>query len=360
MRIVKDTDMDKQTTFSVIVPIYKVEKYLNQCIESILNQTFGDFELLLIDDGSPDSCPSLCDDYAERDHRISVIHRENGGIVRARETGILAAAGKYICWVDGDDFVSTELLEYLYQIIQSHGEPDMICFDYFRYDENRKPHLKVSGNENSPAPGMYCKRRLEQEIYPYMLRDSRQRFTTTLIYGSVWSKCFKRELITAHYCRDPRLKQGEDAAVVYECLFYANSVFCSDRPLYYYRQLGDSMIHSYDRMLLDRSQYKIRYLRSHIGNLSEAIQEQVEDQYVADLMIAVFTFARHHIPLLKSRREVKEMLRRTNVLQDIHTGKSVPLPVRIVVKMLRCRLYLAVLSASRLAVKLEEIQKKAK
>lgn len=345
--------MSEQTTFSVIVPIYNVEKYLNECIESIIGQTFGDFQLILVDDGSSDNCPAICDDYAIKDERIMVVHKENEGLVRARETGILAATGKYICWVDGDDFVSKELLEYLYQIIQSHDEPDMICFDYYRYYEDCEPHLKPSANNNNPNPGMYDKKCLEQEIYPYMLQDSRKRFVTTLIYGSVWSKCFKRELITAHYCKDPKIKQGEDTAFVYECIFFADTVFCSDKALYYYRQLKNSMIHSHDRMYLDQCQLKICYLRAHTGNLSSSLSRQVENLYVADVLIAMFRFSRHHIPVFESRREIKEMLRRTGALQDIQIGKNTPLHIRIAIKMLKCHLYLIFVLISRLIIVLE-------
>ena len=94
------------TTFSVIVPIYKVEKYLNKCIDSILKQTFQDFELILVDDGSPDKCPKICDEYAKKDKRVRVIHKENAGLVAARNTGIKEAKGDYICYVDGDDWIS--------------------------------------------------------------------------------------------------------------------------------------------------------------------------------------------------------------------------------------------------------------
>ena len=346
--------MSEQTTFSVIVPIYNVEKYLKECIESIIGQTFGDFQLILIDDGSPDNCPAICDDYAKKDNRIMVIHKENEGLVRARETGILAASGKYICWVDGDDFVSKELLEYLYQMIQSHDEPDMICFDYYLYNEDCTPRLKASENNNNPIPGLYDKKRLEQEIYPYMLVDSRKRFATPLIYGSVWSKCFKRKLITAHYCKDPRIKQGEDAAFVYECIFSADTVFCSDKVLYYYRQLNNSMIHAHNRMYLDQCQLKINYLRAHTGILSSSLSQQVENLYVADVLMAMFRISRHHIPVFESRREVKEMFRRTGALQDIQIGKNIPFHIRIAIKMLRCHLYLITVLISRLIIALEK------
>ena len=96
---------------SVVLPIYKVEKYLNRCIESVVNQTYSNLEIILVDDGSPDSCPNMCDEWKKKDSRIVVIHKENGGLGEARNSGISAANGKYICFFDSDDYVSNETIE---------------------------------------------------------------------------------------------------------------------------------------------------------------------------------------------------------------------------------------------------------
>ena len=101
---------DNGPLFSVIVPVYKVEKYLNQCVDSILAQTFRNFELILVDDGSPDDCGAICDEYARKDSRVKVIHKGNGGIVSARQAGYRISKGKYICNVDSDDYIAPELL----------------------------------------------------------------------------------------------------------------------------------------------------------------------------------------------------------------------------------------------------------
>ena len=115
--------------FTVIVPIYKVEEYLERCIDSILCQTFTDFELLLVDDGSPDRCPQICDDYAKKDDRIRVIHKPNGGLISARNAGILAARGDFITYVDGDDWIKPQLLQFVHDRIAESSEPvDMIIF----------------------------------------------------------------------------------------------------------------------------------------------------------------------------------------------------------------------------------------
>ncbi len=115
--------------FSVIVPVYNVEKYLHRCVDSILNQTYGDFEVLLIDDGSPDRCPQICDEYAQKDPRVKVIHKPNGGLVSARNAGILAARGDYICYVDSDDWADESMLQFVHDTLAQSPVPlDMVLF----------------------------------------------------------------------------------------------------------------------------------------------------------------------------------------------------------------------------------------
>lgn len=111
---------------SIIVPVYKVEKYLSRCIKSILRQTFTDFELILVDDGSPDKCPQMCDDWGKKDKRIRVIHKENGGLSSARNAGLRAARGEYIGFVDSDDWIACDMYEILYQLAKKY-RADITC-----------------------------------------------------------------------------------------------------------------------------------------------------------------------------------------------------------------------------------------
>lgn len=105
---------------SIIVPVYRVENYLDRCIKSILNQTFTDFELILVDDGSPDRCPQKCDDWCKVDKRIKVIHKENGGLSSARNAGLEAAKGEYIGFVDSDDWITCDMYELLYRLAKKY------------------------------------------------------------------------------------------------------------------------------------------------------------------------------------------------------------------------------------------------
>ena len=121
--------------FSVIIPVYKVEQYLNQCVDSVLNQSFKDFELILVDDGSPDNCPKICDDYAKKDARVKVIHQQNGGQACARNTGLSYAVGMYIIFLDSDDYlIDSTALEKIND--KTVAEPDVILYGYRKLFES--------------------------------------------------------------------------------------------------------------------------------------------------------------------------------------------------------------------------------
>ena len=114
---------------SVIVPIYKVKKYLNRCIDSVINQTYNNLEIILVDDGSPDSCPQICDEYAKKDKRIKVIHKQNGGLSDARNAGLDIASGDFVSFIDGDDYIHPQTYEIVMDVINK-CPAEMICFHY--------------------------------------------------------------------------------------------------------------------------------------------------------------------------------------------------------------------------------------
>ena len=119
--------MNKQDLISVIVPVYNVENYLKRCLDSIINQTYQNIEIILIDDGSTDNSGNLCEDYKKIDNRIKVVHKTNGGLSDARNTGIKKAKGKYITFVDSDDYVEYDYVEYLYNLIKKYDTNISFC-----------------------------------------------------------------------------------------------------------------------------------------------------------------------------------------------------------------------------------------
>ena len=220
-------------TFSVIVPIYNVEKYLKRCIESVLSQTFKDFELILVDDGSLDGCGAICDEYGKRDEKIKVIHKQNGGLVSARQAGIQVATGDYVFHLDGDDAILPDALFCAYEIIEKY-KPDIASFCY-------KPCVDgVVGDtvEDIVTEGLYNKDLMEQKLYPKLLSDENMKH----LFYFLWGKAIKRELATKYQLLvSTEISQGEDVSCVTPCFLEANTVYISKKPIYLYTVRNDSL-----------------------------------------------------------------------------------------------------------------------
>lgn len=229
---------------SVIVPIYKVEQYLRQCLDSLQAQTAKDIEFVLVDDGSPDGCPALCDEYAGRDSRFKVVHKANGGLLSARKAGVQASVGDYIGFVDGDDWVESDTFLNMQKKVDEYS-PDMVISDFLCDFGDR-----VEPSEQAFEEGIYDRTRLEKELFPSMLFNG--RFYRFGVNPNCWSKLVKRELMEKNlYPVDERIRMGEDAAFIYPCLLDAQSVACIKTPTYHYRITGQSMSTAYDERLKD-------------------------------------------------------------------------------------------------------------
>ncbi|MDM0692000.1 glycosyltransferase family 2 protein [Clostridium perfringens] len=224
--------MKETPLFSVVVPIYKIEKYLDQCINSIINQTFSNIEIILVDDGSPDHCPDICEKYKRMDNRIKVIHKENGGLVSARQAGAEISCGKYIACIDGDDWIASNYFEEFEKIVRKHNADVISCGSIWSYDDK---------NINKPIQGpygYYDRRKIENQIFPMLIeKDDGSYFAP-----SIWAKVFKREM----YQKQQKLVNcsisvGEDHACVKPIIYYANSIVIIEDCLYYYRQNPYSM-----------------------------------------------------------------------------------------------------------------------
>ncbi len=219
--------------FSIIVPVYKVENYLSNCIESVLNQTFSDFELILVDDGSPDRCPEICDNYKEKDERIKVVHKPNGGLASARRAGIRDASGDYVFNLDSDDLIETDTLECAYEII-NNTNCDMVSFSYKWVKNGQTVNVTNDGlNE-----GLYTGTDIEKHIYPRLLMDKDMNHISYYLSG----KAVKRELLTPHQLSvSEKISLGEDLCCVVPCYLDAKSVYISKKEAYLYTVREDSL-----------------------------------------------------------------------------------------------------------------------
>lgn len=220
---------------SVIVPVYNIENYLRECLDSLINQTLKDIEIICVDDGSPDACGDILDYYAAKDKRLRVIHKENGGVTLARKCGIKIATGEFITCVDSDDWIEPDMIEKLYLKVVKHSADICICGHFEETGDSTK---KVFHGFDS---GVYDKNRLLNDVYPRMI--VKEEFFEWGIFPSLWAKLFKREFVEKYYLNlDERIMLGEDAASVYPSLLNANSICIIDECLYHYRQYPTSTI----------------------------------------------------------------------------------------------------------------------
>ena len=209
---------------SIIVPVYQVEKYLNECIDSILAQTFTDFELILVDDGSPDNCPALCDAAAKRDSRVRVIHKQNGGVSTARNAGLDAAQGNWIAFVDSDDTAAPEYLEKMHKAVLETGADFAICSSQC-IDEMGKT---LAGGEH----------RLLNEFLP---QEEVLRRMVVSDFQVPWNKLYRRKLL--ENLRYPENKAFEDTCLMPVIYARAASACGVWDFLYNYRIVTGSAMH---------------------------------------------------------------------------------------------------------------------
>ena len=236
---------------SIIIPVYKVEKYLERCIKSVLDQTYKNLQIILVDDGSPDNCGNICDNYAKIDNRIEVIHKENGGLSDARNVGLKKARGKYIGFVDSDDYVSNEMFENMYNTLVNNNADISICNFYTVIDNKNIIKNADNGIE------IYNKLEILNEDIEY-----------------------------------PIGKKYEDIGTTFYILEKCNKIVVSGSPEYYYLTRGDSIVNNntegtvidYISLISDRYDYidkKYKELKKY------------NDYYITKTLITAFTDAHY-------------------------------------------------------------------
>ena len=246
---------------SIIVPVYNAENVLHYCIDSILNQTYKDFELILVDDGSTDRSGDICDEYALDNDNISVLHIQNGGVSRARNTGIERAKGDYICFVDSDDYIDQLFLE---ELVNKAEEGYNFVLTAYQWVENY--------NYNATRTIFYK----DDESYSVLDRNSLMSLSNLVLLPQPWNKLFKRDIVINEDIRMPEdISLGEDTTFVYRYLSVVidQSFVVINKPLYYYFNSVDSgsLLNKYRDDLFEINVSLNNYLYQEIvkWNLSE-------------------------------------------------------------------------------------------
>lgn len=209
---------------SIVVPVYKVEKYLERCVLSLQNQTLRDIEIILVDDGSPDNCPALCDAMAKEDSRIKVVHKKNGGLSSARNAGLAVASGDYVGFVDSDDDVELDMYEKLFSVAEKE-RVDFVMSDYLRFPAEGEPYLK---SLDIPG-GRYDKTQICENIFPNLIMRECVDYGPLL---SVWHCLYRTAFL-----RSNRITFDEEVRWSEDNIFSAIVGYCAD-SFYYLKNEG--------------------------------------------------------------------------------------------------------------------------
>lgn len=239
---------------SIIVPIYNVEIYLRRCVDSILGQTYPNIEVLLVDDGSPDKCGTICDEYSNQDKRVIVIHRENGGLSAARNSGIEASHGEYIGFVDSDDYISPTMYEQLYNDIIHHDT--LLAFCHTDVIWNGKSDNKCYGTHSEVRPKSY------------VMQHALEKYT----WWAACTKLYHRSLFDD--IRFPEGKTNEDFAIMMNIYDLCDNIAINYNKLYYYCKregsITTSKLNSHKFDILDNAQLVAEYMHTYHPELESA------------------------------------------------------------------------------------------
>ncbi|MBW8348411.1 glycosyltransferase [Bacillus sp. IITD106] len=257
---------------SIIVPVYNVQSYLPRCIDSVLEQTFSEYELILINDGSTDDSGNICDEYTKKDSRILVIHKENGGVSSARNVGIDAANGQYIGFIDSDDFIHQKMYEILFLTAKKHSSDIVVC-DFLKVrNEN------VSLNNTDYNIKHFTNTQALNELYTNNYRDAEK-------WVFLWNKLFKKDLFAN--VKFPEGKIYEDELVAHKILYGSKILTHVEIPFYYYFQRADSYIGSqFSRKKFDR----IYALSDRIHFFKEINQQSLHDKALKHFIDVFFWY----------------------------------------------------------------------
>ena len=258
----------EKALISIIIPVYKVEKYLEKCIQSVINQTYENLQIILVDDGSPDNCGKICDEYAKKDHRIEVIHKSNGGLSDARNKGLEIAKGEYIGFVDSDDYIESDMYEVLYNLLKQYNVDVSIC-NFYTVSQGK---IAIKNADNG------IKEYNRIEILKEILLDND-------IQSYAWNKLYKRELFGE--IKYPVGKKYEDIGTTFYLLEKCNKVVVTGKPEYYYINRQDSIVNNvtetkitdYIELIMQRYDYieeNIKELSNYNKNYLKRILKTAE------------------------------------------------------------------------------------
>ena len=266
---------------SVIIPVYKVEKYLRKCLDSVIYQTYRDLEIIIIDDGSPDGCGAICDEYARKDDRISVIHKKNEGLCAARNDGLKLVSGKWVLFVDSDDWCELDLVQKAVKAAEEK-DVDILLFNPYRnIDEDNSKEIKAFPKEFETAD-----KSIISDMQLLALSTVYNPMGGTWSQGFPWDKLFSTDLILGNNLKfATNVKANEDVIFNLNAFQFAKRIAYIDCTLYHYRLNPTSIGYKYtpDRVQIDKDVYEEMYTIGKKYGLSEKYFEALNIRTIGNI-----------------------------------------------------------------------------
>lgn len=316
---------------SIIVPVYNAENYLKKCVDSLVNQTYRNLEIVLVDDGSGDSSGRLCDEYAKEDSRVLAVHKQNGGLVSAWKRGVSESSGQFLCFADSDDWVDLTMIEEMAAHLTGQ-EREIVASDYVVE--------RQEGGEfvwQQLSPGEYLEQDVREKVIPNLLGRERRYVTI--------SRCMKligRKLVEENQkYSDPSVVMGEDMMLMLPSLIDCKRLFVMDHKAYYhYRYVRESMVHKYDMGMYENIRKLVRITKGIVedkfaGEVKEMRLKQVDQETVFWMMLVLKNEARgnrkgyrRNILAICRSEEIRSLVRSTPVTVEETSNKLLYLVMR--------------------------------
>lgn len=294
---------------SIIVPVYKVDKYLDKCVDSLRHQLYDNVEIILVDDGSPDSCPIMCDEYAKQDNRVKVIHQANKGLSCARNAGLSIATGDYIIFVDADDFIKPNMITHMHNVAEKH-QADLVICTFVPFSNEQQIEELVSfehNNESDMMVGMYNSSDLLEEL----MCDTLSWDIGNVV---VWNKLYKHELINRI-----RFKEGqphEDEYYMQEVYLKTKLAVYINEKLYCYRQRNDSIM---GKIYITKF-FQVKRMQVLADRVSFLMENKVETRLIECAIIRLMNALKKSYMDYedsKSRHEVIDMFKKAYITFEV-------------------------------------------
>lgn len=309
---------------SVVVPVFNAAKYLNKCVDSLCNQTYLNIEIVLVDDGSTDESPKLCDEYSSKDARIKVVHKPNGGLVSAWKAGVDSASGEYVSFVDSDDWVDANMLEEMFEVSSKGKKSEIISSDYiierinsFKNEDENAEYMQEYVYQTLP-PGEYDKGVIEKKIIPNLLGNEKR-----LITISRCMKLFSTELIRNNMkYPDESIGMAEDMTITIPAIFDADRIVVMDHKAYYhYLFVNESMVHKYDKKAYSSIEKTVNAIKKVIDDrgANPDLLKSLDREHIFLLLLALKNEARgnpegYRANIRQICKDHEELIKNTDVI----------------------------------------------